>query len=202
MAPSAPTVAPSVTPTRSPLEDALYTGDASNVSIQELRTEFDSLAGAAASTVAIVSDILWGQPAEDLSLTWDPTHDSVQLRMGDSVHKAPLITSNYNYKSPTSTSTSILAIAGDTLAGQGGRMAAFGGNPLANLWANNQNSAGFDTAMVNVVRWLLGEDGPATATAALTPRIVTAHLPGSSSFWCVTIPNHWFEEAVALFVVM
>lgn len=37
--------------------------------------------------------------------------------------------------------------------------------------------------MVNVIRWLLGEEGSATSTWALTPRIVTAHLPENQ--WCV-----------------
>lgn len=177
-------------PTRSRLEEALYAGNASDVTIAELRAEFDSLVQTAAGTASAVSAILWGQPAQNLSLTWDPSHDSVQLKMGDSVNAAPLITSNYNYKDPSNTATAILAIAGRSLGGQGGRMAAFGGNPLANL-QEQQSLIGtdFDTAMINVVRWLLGQEGSATATSALTPRIVTAHLPGDSSYWCVRVAS-------------
>jgi hypothetical protein len=117
----------------------------------------------------------------------------VQLGVADAIHTAPLFVSNYNYKNPGSTSDKILAIAGYTLIGEGGRMAAFGGNPLANLWASSSNGNGtdFDTAMTNVVRWLLGQEGSATSNSALTSRIVTAHLPGVSSYWCVGV-GQWF----------
>lgn len=153
------------------------------MTIEELRAEFDSLVQASLGTDIIVSAIPWGQPAQNLSLTWDPTHDSVQLTLGDAVNAAPLLVSNHNYKDPNSASNKILAIAGTSLAGQGGRMAAFGGNPLANIWAGNQNGTGFDMAMINTVRWLLGQESSATPISALTPRIVTAHLPGVSSYW-------------------
>jgi hypothetical protein len=166
------------------LQTALYVGDASNVTVEELRAALDAIVDEAANVVTTVAAIPWGQPAQNLSLTWDPTHDSVQLDLVDTEHTAALFTTNYHYKNPSGSTKFILATAGYSVYGHGGRMAAFGANPLARIWAQNLNgSTDFDVAMINVVRWLLGEDGSATATAALTPRIVTVHLP--DSFWCV-----------------
>ncbi len=151
-----------------------------------MRTEFNALVQSSIETADDVATVPWGEPAQDLSLTWNPSHDSVRLSIGDSINTAPLFVSNYNYKDTSNPTTGILAIAGNSLVGEGGRLAAFGGNPLVSLWdavGNNIGGSGFDVAMVNVVRWLLGQNGTATSTSALTPRIVTAHLPGQSSFW-------------------
>ncbi len=179
-----PTVTPA--PTRNRLQTALYIGDASNVTLGELRTALRAVVDEAANLSATVAAIPWGEPAQHLSLTWDPSHDSLQLQISDIQHTAALFTTNYQYKDPSGTTKFILATAGYSVFGQGGRMAAFGANPLAIQWktlGNNTGGSEFDTAMINVVRWLLHEDGSATSTSALTPRIVTAHLPGQSSFW-------------------
>ena len=170
---------PTPAPTRSRLEEALYVGDASNVTVEELRTALDAVADEVASVTATVAAIPWGQPAQNLSLTWDPSQDSIQLEISDIEHTAALFTTNH----PSGSTKYILATAGYSVFGYGGRMAAFGANSLAMLWSANLNGTDFDVAMINVVRWLLGEDGSAVATAALAPRIVTAHLP--TTFWCV-----------------
>lgn len=39
-----------------------------------------------------------------------------------------------------------------------------------------------DNVLINIVRWLLNAN-PSTATSALTPKIVVAHIPGAGSYY-------------------
>lgn len=152
------------------------------VTTEELRAEFNALVESLNGAAVDIANVPFGQPAQDLSLTWNPSSESVLLRLADSVNTFALFRANRNYGNPNKTDTPVLGIAGRALSGQGGRMAAFGGNPLAHLQPGNFVGTGFDTAMINVVRWLLGEEGSATATSALTPRIVTAQLPEDNMY--------------------
>lgn len=92
------------------------------MTIEELQGALDAVVDEAANVTTTVAAIPWGQPAQNLSLTWDPTRDSIQLYISDFQQTAPLFQSNQ----PVTSKTYILATAGYSVFGLGGRMAAFG----------------------------------------------------------------------------
>jgi hypothetical protein len=105
----------------------------------------------------------------------------------DLVNTCPLLVSNKNYKTSSSSSPAYLAIAGQALAGKGGRFVAYAGNPfhdMARLSSRpgGSGNAAFNASLVNTVRWLL-DVGTTTADHGVASKIVIAHLPGASSYW-------------------
>lgn len=104
-------------------------------------------------------------------ITWDPSHDSAYFTLLDQSRHRVLLSGNWRFKGTDPATGRVLAVAGTDPA-TGARYAAFGGNPLA-----VRGNAAMDTVMKNTVGWLTGR----SSLSGL--KVVTAHLPGSATYW-------------------
>ncbi|MEY4749686.1 MAG: hypothetical protein RIQ60_1900 [Pseudomonadota bacterium] len=167
---------------------ASSSGDAGASTQAELNSAAQTLLNAQRSGYGVLKAALFGLNAADGSanassltaLNWDPSHDSSSFTVLDRVGSQPILTSNWSYKAGSAGSAvATLAVAGVHAATEG-RYAAFGGNALG-----VPGNAAMDQFMRNTVAWLTR--GRSVSAAAGTPagplKIVTAHLPGSETYW-------------------
>ena len=204
-APTSPTVAPSSQPTMQPpvplatsMQVALATGSSANVTVSDLVLALSNVTQRCISTYNTITTIpfasypttisarrsrraLQSVGYTNISMSWDPTHDSVFFQVSDPIWSAPLLRVN----SPD-TATGALAIAGTALAGKGGKFAAFGTNPLHDLAKypgrnGGAGDSGFNQSIANVARWLLQNND----LSSLGINVVVAHIPGN---------NYWFDH--------
>lgn len=104
-------------------------------------------------------------------IDWNPTHDSSFFNVLDTVQNQPVLPSNWAYRYSEAGTSRTLAFTGTSVGG-GGRYAAFGGNPLG-----EPGNAAMDQFMRNTVSWLTGR------TSYANFKVVTAHLPGTETYW-------------------
>lgn len=170
------TPSPTPTPSSTALARALATGDSSLVTASMLRTAFAAELSRSTTTATTIASGIWGSLS---GVSWDPSHDSVQLSILDPANAFPAIISNYNFKGGSTTERNTLGAAGYSLAGAGGRFVALGGNLLVSAHAATAGSA-VDLFAKRIVTWLNGGTDPATQTQF---SVTIAHFPGPSSYW-------------------
>lgn len=161
-----------------PMTTALSTGNASGVTLATVMTATKTLLSNQQTSYASLKQALFGlnlngtaNSTSLASLDWDPTHDSSQFTLLDSLQNQTLLASNWSYKGGTAGTSTVLAVAGTNAAGTS-RYAAFGGNPFGTT-AN----ASMDKFLMNTVAWLTKR------TTFTGLKIVTAHLPGTETYW-------------------
>jgi hypothetical protein len=161
-----------------PLQTAMATGDASSVGLAAVLSSTKTLLTNQQTSYAILKQALFGLNADGTAnatsltnLDWNPTHDSSQFTLLDTTQNKTLLPTNWQYKSSTTGTPAVLAVAGND-ATTNARYAAFGGNPFG-----EPGNAAMDQFMVKTVAWL-------TKRTSLTGlKIVTAHLPGTETYW-------------------
>jgi immunomodulating metalloprotease len=104
-------------------------------------------------------------------IDWNPTHDSVHFTVLDQAHNQAFLPGNWRYSDSTPGASKTLAVTG-TVPNSTARYAAFGGNPMA-----VQGNAKMDLLVKNTLAWLTGQSSGSSL------KVVTAHLPGSATFW-------------------
>jgi hypothetical protein len=166
------------------LEAALTSGDAGASTLADVNTGAQILLDAQRSDYAMLKSALFGLNADGsasaaslAALDWDPSHDSSWFSVLDRVQNKPILASNWSFKGGTAGTSVTLAVAGVHL-GSNGRYAAFGGNPLG-----LPGNAAMDALMRNSVAWLTRKRSTNITTGAPGLKIVTAHLPGTETYW-------------------
>lgn len=160
-----------------PLASALATGNPKGVTLATVMSATQTLLNSQQTDYAALKQTLFGLNADGTthagsltSLDWNPSHDSSWFTLLDRIQNKVILTSNRSYKNVASATPQVMAVAG-TLS-TGARYAAFGGNPLG-----VRGNAAMDQLMMNTVAWLTGR------TSFTGMKIVTAHLPGSETYW-------------------
>lgn len=161
-----------------PLQTAMTTGDASSVGLAAVLNSTKTLLTNQQTSYAILKQALFGLNADGTAnatsltnLDWNPTHDSSQFTLLDTTQNKTLLPSNWQYKSSTTGTPAVLAVAGND-ATTNARYAAFGGNPFG-----EPGNAAMDQFMGKTVAWLTKR------TRFTGLKIVTAHLPGTETYW-------------------
>lgn len=151
---------------------ALILGDSSYLTASELKQvlldEADSVKDLARNSVSSV----WNGVS---TLTYDPSHDSMEYKIVDSTFAWPVFTSNWRFHATVGPATELVVPGGATPTGS--RFMAWPSSPFWNNMAGISNSADLTKVMQNSIAWLNKGTDPA--------KVVTAHLPGSSSYWQV-----------------
>lgn len=165
------------------LNTALSTGDASALSLSAAQSAVSAQLQDQIDRSAAMRLALYGVTADGTALTdslsgidWNPSHDSSTFTVLDGARNAVIAAGNWRYVDSTAGSGQVLAVTGQMpvgSAGAGARYAAFGGNPLA-----VPGNAAMDALMRNVIGWLTA--GKSNGSGL---RVVTAHLPGQSTYW-------------------
>ena len=165
--------------TATALERALATGNSKDVSLADVAQSTQTLLSAQTSAYSSIKQKLFGLKANGTpgpnaitGIDWNPTHDSSFFDVLDAARNMVVLPSNWSYGDNATGSGVTLAVVG-TAPTSGTRYAAFGGNPLG-----VPGNAAMDSFMANVVSWLT----PRSATPS-TFKIVTAHLPGTETYW-------------------
>ena len=161
-----------------PMARALTTGNASAIPLATVVTATRTLLSNQQAAYASLKQALFGLNANGTanatsltSLDWDPSHDSSQLTLLDSLQNQPILTSNWRYEDGRAGASTVLAVAGTSATGNA-RYAVFGGNPLG-----VPGNASMDKLMLNTVAWLTRR------TTFTNLKVVTAHLPGTETYW-------------------
>lgn len=161
-----------------PMTTAMSTGNASGVTLATVMTATKTLLSSQQTGYASLKQSLFGLNADGTanatsltSLDWDPSHDSSYFTLLDSIQNKAILPSNWSYGSGNAGTSTTLAVAGTNAAGNA-RYAAFGGNPLG-----VPGNASMDKLMMNTVAWLTKR------TTFTNLKIVTAHLPGTETYW-------------------
>jgi hypothetical protein len=157
---------------------ALNSGNPSGTTLTEVSSAVQSLLATQATDYAAVKQALFGLNANGsanssslTALTWDPSHDSSSFQILDRIQNLPIVQSNWSYTSNAAGTSTTLAVVG-TAPGGTARYAAFGGNPLG-----VRGNAAMDQLMVNTIAWLTQR------TSFTNLKVVTAHLPGTETYW-------------------
>ncbi|MFO1275242.1 MAG: ImpA family metalloprotease [Sphaerotilus natans] len=160
-----------------PVTAATGTGDASGVTLAQVMSATRTLLAAQPAEYAAIKQALFGLNADGSRgpgtlgpLDWNPSHDSVWFSLLDTTQNRPILVSNWSYKGGNAGTPSVLAVAGTLPSGT--RYAAFGGNPLG-----VRGNAATDQLMQRTIAWLTRR----TSFAGL--KVVTAHLPGTETYW-------------------
>lgn len=161
---------PGTVATPSAWSAALGTGDASAVDTATALTATVGVLQAQLATEAATRQAASGQGSVT-GVSWDPSHDSAYFTVLDQSRNSVLLAGNWRYSDNTAGAGKVLAVAGTDPA-TGARYAAFGGNPLA-----VRGNAAMDTVMKNTLGWLTGRSDLSGL------KVVTAHLPGSATYW-------------------
>lgn len=172
-------LAASPSATASPLlgpDAAVATGMSSYASGAQLRAALRAAIATADSLGSTIRSAIFANIAS-ASLSWDPSHDSALLGIDDAGSAAAILRGNWMYKGGATNERPLLGAAGLSQGGAGGRFAAFGGNPII-LAAGNAVLA---TYLRGTITWLNGGTDPASAGSGF--KIVTANIPGASSYW-------------------
>lgn len=161
-----------------PMETALATGDSSGVGLAAVLGATKTLLSNQQTGYATLKQSLFGLNADGTAnatsltnLDWNPSHDSSQFTLLDTTQNKTLLPSNWSYKSGVTGTSTVLAVAGNDAA-TNARYAAFGGNPFG-----VPGNAAMDQFMAKTVAWLTKR------TSFTGLKIVTAHLPGTETYW-------------------
>ncbi len=174
------------------LDRALATGNSKDVSLADVTQSAQTLLSTQTSAYSSIKQKLFGLNADGTpgpnaitGIDWNPTHDSSFFDVLDAARNMVVLPSNWSYGNNAAGSGVTLAVVG-TAPTSGTRYAAFGGNPLAVA-----GNGAMDSFMVNVVSWLT----PRSATPG-TFKIVTAHLPGTETYWFPheSAVRNWFAS--------
>lgn len=164
---------PKADPQAAALEQALASGDAAQVTLATVmaaaKAQLAEQTASHASARQALFGLGGGSPVN--GITWNPTHDSVTFTLQDGARNHVMLASNWRYKGSTAGSHAALAVVGRAPQ-TGARYAAFGGNPLGVA-----GNAAMDQFMRNTLAWLTGRSDLANL------KIVTAHLPGTATYW-------------------
>jgi immunomodulating metalloprotease len=165
------------------LTAALVSGDASAVSLPTAQAAVSAQIQDQIDRYLVTRTQLYGVAADGSALPdslsgidWNPSHDSSTFTVLDTARNAVMVAGNWRYVDSTAGSGQVLAVTGQMPAGSvgaGARYAAFGGNPLA-----VPGNAAMDALMRNVIGWLTAGKSHGAGL-----RVVTAHLPGKSTYW-------------------
>jgi hypothetical protein len=164
--------------TTSALTTALSTGNPAGVTLAQVVSATKTLLATQRTDYASLKQSLFGLNADGTanatsltSLDWDPTHDSSWFTLLDTTQNKTILTSNWSYKGGNAGTPVTLAVAGVNPTGSA-RYAAFGGNPFG-----VPGNAAMDQLMMRTVAWL-------TRRTSFTGfKVVTAHLPGTETYW-------------------
>ena len=157
---------------------ALDRADASGVSADDLMIgALHALELERARFEPELKDLLSARSGAPLdAITWDPTHDSAQLRATPGVN-VPLLLSNANAQGPHA-ARATLAVLGTH---QSARYVVFGGSP----YRNSKNDQ-MDELLVNLTTWLTGANqSPAS--------VVLSQLDESFYFKDESLTRAWFD---------
>ncbi|MEX8492972.1 ImpA family metalloprotease [Sphaerotilus sp.] len=161
-----------------PMTTALTTGNSSGVTLATVMAATKTLLSGQQTSYASLKQSLFGLNADGTanatsltSLDWDPSHDSSWFTLLDSIQNQAILATNWSYASGGAGTSTTLAVAGTNAAGNA-RYAAFGGNPFG-----VPGNASMDKLMMNTVAWLTRR------TTFTNLKIVTAHLPGTETYW-------------------
>lgn len=161
-----------------PVSLALSTGNPAGVTLAQMMTATKAVLDAQPAEYAAIKQSLFGLKADGTATTtsltaidWDPTHDSSWFTLLDTTQNKTILTSNWSYKGGSAGTPVTLAVAGTNVAGTS-RYAAFGGNPFG-----VPGNAAMDQLMMRTVAWLTRR------TSFTGLRVVTAHLPGTETYW-------------------
>lgn len=161
------------------VDAALSTGISAYATGAQLRSALRAAIADAATFGSSVRSAVYTSIAA-ASLSWDLSHDSAVLGIDDAENAAAVMRGNWAYKGASAVAEAnrpLLGAAGVSQGGAGGRFAAFGGNPII-VAANNAVLA---SMLRNTITWLNGGSDPAAAGSGF--KIVTANIPGASSYW-------------------
>lgn len=177
------------------MERALENGNSKDVTLADVAQSTQALLSSHTSTYSSIKQQLFGLNADGTpgphaisGIDWNPTHDSSFFDVLDAARNMVVLPSNWSYGNNAAGAGVNLAVVG-TAPASGTRYAAFGGNPFG-----VPGNGAMDSFMVNVVGWLT----PRSATPA-TFRVVTAHLPGSETYWFPheSATRNWFANHYA-----
>lgn len=156
----------------------MASGDASKVSLATMQSAVLTQLGAQAATYSASRTALYGLNADGstngnsvTNVDWNPTHDSSTFTILDTSRNHVMLAGNWRYADNTVGSGRVLGVVGQA-PGLTARYAAFGGNPMG-----ERGNAAMDALMKNTVAWLSSRSG------ASNFKVVTAHLPGSATYW-------------------
>ena len=184
-----PSPTPSFTPTPTPsstsstvtvdsiiLSNALRTGMSNSITGKGLQeaffNEINRMKDLSSSILTFVYGNLNG-------VTWDPTHDSIQMKIADSSNVFPLLLSNKDYKSADN-NIATLGVAGYNPYGNA-RFIALGGIPFGSTGFTGSSLEKF---MKRCVAWLMRGTNPESISVPWNlQRITIAHIPGDASYW-------------------
>ena len=156
----------------------MATGDASKISLTAAITAAKARINAQIQSMASTRQVLFGLNADGTAnanslsgIDWNPSHDSIYFSVLDKGRNQTMLSGNWRYKDSSAGAGRVLAVTGEDPSTRS-QYAAFGGNPFGVA-----GNAKMDLFMKNMVTWLSGQS---TASGL---KVVTAHLPGSTTFW-------------------
>lgn len=167
-------------PSAAALARALANGNAADVPLPTVMAAARAEFTAQRASYAALKRALFGLDANGAAtadspraIDWNPTHDSSTFAVLDQGRARVVLPGSWRWRDNQPGSGAALGVAGE-FPGTQVRFAAFGGNPLA-----ERGNAAMDRFMKNTVGWLT----PKAAAPGSTFKIVTAHLPGKSTYW-------------------
>lgn len=167
-------------PAAAALARALASGNAADVPLAAVLAAAQAELAAQRTSYAALKRALFGLDASGAAtadspraIDWNPTHDSSFFKVLDQGRARVVLPGNWRFGDNSTGSGAALGVAGE-FPGSPVRFAAFGGNPLA-----ERGNAAMDRFMKNLIGWLT----PAASAPGSTFKIVTAHLPGKSTYW-------------------
>lgn len=179
------TPSPSPTASASPVTSAsliinyaLKTGISNGVSGAILHQAFFDELKRVKDTSSSILNSIYGTLS---GITWDPSHDSIQLKITDSSNVYPLIIGNKDYKGADS-SIVTLGVAGFTPSGKA-RFIALGGIPFG---FSGFTGSSLEIFMRRSIAWLMkvtNNNIKGSIVPGNLQRITVAHLPGDLSYW-------------------
>ena len=171
--------------------DALASGDATQVSGDELRRKFLTMVQALNTTRQSIISAAFSNSSTGkkyTSVTWNPGGSAVYFTIADAYNTHTLFGSNYRYAA-NAYSTPPVTLAAAGFYGETGIYTAFGNNPFAVPLASDST-----IIMKNVITWLNKGVDPSSLSSF---KVTIAQLPGKSSYWFShDIPTHaWFASS-------
>jgi immunomodulating metalloprotease len=161
-----------------PLAAAVASGNASAVSLPVVMAAAKNQLIAQKQVVANTRQALLGLNADGSAnaatlagIDWNPGKDSGYFTLLDKGRNNTLLPANWRYSDSKAGTGRAIAVTGQDPA-TGARYAAFGGNPMA-----IPGNANMDQLLKNTVAWLAGQSSGSKL------KVVTAHLPGTATYW-------------------
>ena len=187
-----------ITVLEDPIERAIRTGEVGAVSERALlgaltATDQASRAVHRAHWQAVFALDAAGAPTMDTprAMQWNPSHDSVQLAIGDTSQATAILISDDAAKRDDTLHTP-LAVVGEHHDALRSRYAVFGANPFHDLMREGQpggsGNADLSQALHNTIQWL--------GRGQLPQRVVIAHTTDSHYFRHDDTTPRWFAQAL------